>query len=232
MPTVLLISEDGETAQIWSYVLGRRSIDTVLLVTFDEESTERRPEHSHDLIMIDVHTRQMKVAHLIQRLRAETTVPILLLLPDDDETRILDAYDGGADEVILKPITPRRLLAKITAWMRRSWTVPASMLDSFQAGDLHLDTAHRQLVTASGKAIRLTSLEFRLLHLLMSHPGQVLESSLIIDRVWGASGGGDNTVLKNVVYRLRRKIEPDPSTPRYIQVVAGEGYMFIPSASP
>jgi two-component system, OmpR family, response regulator RegX3 len=115
--------------------------------------------------------------------------------------------------------------------MRRSWTVPASMLSSFQAGDFRLDPAQRQLVLQTGKVVKLTSLEFRLLHVLMSHPNQVLESSLLIDRVWGANSGGDSVLLKNVVYRLRRKIEPDPSQPRYIQSITGEGYVFIASPS-
>ncbi len=96
-------------------------------------------------------------------------------------------------------------------------------------GDLRLAPARREVITTTGSAVKLTNLEFRLLHLLMSHPGQVLGSNLIIDRVWGYTGGGDTVLLKNLVYCLRRKIEPDPSQPRYIQTVAGEGYSFQPN---
>jgi DNA-binding response OmpR family regulator len=223
----LLISDDLETAQVWRYILNQKGIEAILMNSADDDSTERRPEYAHDLIIIDSNASQINVIRLIGHLRTQATVPILLLLPKEDETLIVEGYEAGADEVIAKPISARLFMLKVKAWLRRSWTVPTSMLSSFQVGDLRLDPAHRQLMTQSGKAIKLTSLEFRLLHLVMSHPNQLLASSLIIDRVWGSAGGGDSTLLKNVVYRLRRKIEPDPSQPRYLQAVAGEGYIFI-----
>jgi DNA-binding response OmpR family regulator len=79
---------------------------------------------------------------------------------------------------------------------------------------------------AGGSAVKLTNLEFRLLHLLMAHPGQVLEAGVIIDRVWGYPDTGDSVLLKNLVYRLRQKVEPEPGEPRYIGTVAGVGYAF------
>jgi two-component system, OmpR family, response regulator RegX3 len=228
---VLLISDDLETAQIWGYILSQKGIDSSSVTPSEDDSTERRPEYAHDLMVVDAISPQMNVLQLIKRLRTESTIPILLLLPKEDERLFLEAYEIGADDVIAKPLSARLFLAKVNAWMRRSWTVPASMLSSFKAGDFRLDPAQRQLVLESGKVIKLTSLEFRLLHVLMSHPNQVLESSLLIDRVWGANSGGDSVLLKNVVYRLRRKIEPDPSQPRYIQSITGEGYVFIASPS-
>jgi DNA-binding response OmpR family regulator len=221
----LIISDDVETAQIWSYILGQKGIDVSLMTSADSDSTGKRPEYAHDVIIIDRNSSQMDVLRLTQLMRTEATVPLLLLLPEGDETITLEAYEAGVDEVIVKPIGARLFMAKVKAWLRRSWTVPTSMLNSFQVGDLRLDPAQRQLVTNRGTSIKLTSLEFRLLHLLMSHPNQVLESSLIVDRVWGSMGDGDTVVLKNLVYRLRRKIEPDPSQPRYIQAILGEGYI-------
>jgi two-component system, OmpR family, response regulator MtrA len=223
----LMISDELEAAQIWCYILKQKGIETSLVTPSDDDTTERRPEYGHDLILIDVNSAQMNVMRLIRQMRTETTVPILLLFPRDDDALALEAYEAGADDVIIKPINPRVFLAKVKAWLRRSWTIPASMLQSFQVGDFRLDPTQRNLTLASGTVIKLTSLEFRLLHLLMSRPNQTLESSLIVDRVWGANGGGDNTLLKNVVYRLRRKIEPDPSQPCYILSVSGEGYMFV-----
>jgi DNA-binding response OmpR family regulator len=225
---VLLISDDFETAKVWSFVLGQKGITAAITSPSDEDSTEHRlPDHLHDLILIDTHTQQMNVVSIIRRLRAETTVPIMLLLEDENESGVLDAYEAGADEVVVGAISPRLFQAKIGVWQRRSWTVPETLLDSFEAGDLRLDPSQRQLVKASGDPIKLTTLEFRLLHLLMSNPNHVMESSLIVARIWGANGGGDTTMLKNVVYRVRRKIEPDPSQPRYIQAIPGEGYLFV-----
>jgi len=113
------------------------------------------------------------------------------------------------------------------AWLRRSWVGSIEVLANLQVGDLLLDPAQRQLVAPPSQVIKLTNLEFRLLYLLMSHHGQVLETNVIIDRVWGSySDGGDSILLKNLVYRVRNKIELDPHQPRYILNVAGEGYMF------
>ena len=108
------------------------------------------------------------------------------------------------------------------------WTVTGEALETLQVGDLRLEPAKRQVITPEGKAVRLTNLEFRLLHLLMMNRGQVLESGVIVDRVWGYIGDTDRVPLKNVVYRLRRKIEPDPSRPRYICSVGGVGYTLRP----
>jgi two-component system response regulator RegX3 len=223
---VLLISDEPESAEVWGYILDHKGFETSLVTSNEEDSTERRPDHTHDVIIIDRNNGHMNTNRLIGHLRTEVTVPILLLLPSTDEALALEGYEAGADEVIPKPISPRLLLAKIKAWVSRSWTVPAAMLDILQVGDLRLDPAQRQLVNLDGTLIKLTSLEFRLLHLLMSHPGQILESNLIIERVWGADSRGDSTLLKNVVYRLRRKIEPDPAHPAYIQSLVGEGYVF------
>jgi DNA-binding response OmpR family regulator len=225
---VLLISDDLELGQVRSLMLKQRGLSTTIVTPSDEDSTERRlPEHSHDLIIIEAHRQQLNIMNTIHRLRTETTVPILLLTPHDDELGVLAAYEAGVDEVITLPIGPKIFQAKALAWQRRSWTVPTTMLDSLKVGILCLDPARRELVTDTGTVFKITTLEFRLLHLLMSHPNQVLDSTLIINRIWGNSGGGDNASLKNIVYRLRRKIEPDPANPRYIQVAPGEGYLFV-----
>ena len=224
---VLLVSDDPETRQVWGYALGQQKIEVVPAESVTG-ALDRWAEESFDLIVIDVHTPELDAIDICSRLRAEAINPILLFTPSRNEAHILEAYRAGVDECITKPIGPSLFLAKVRAWLRRSWTVPAEILDSLQVGDFRLDPARREVITATGSAVKLSNLEFRLLHLLMSHRGQVLVSDVIIDRVWGYAGAGDSTLLKNVVYRLRRKIEPDPSQPRYIQTVAGGGYTFQP----
>ena len=225
---VLLMSDDIETGQIWSYTLQQHGMETTLITLLDKDVVEPLPELGHDLIVIDVYSLQSDCAGLIRRLRQDITIPILLLGSSHDERYVLEVYEAGADEVIIKPISFKLFRAKINAWMRRSWTLPAAQSGSFEIGDLRLEPAQHQLIDASGTVIKLTGLEFRLLHLLMSHPGQVMESGLIIDRIWGAHGG-DTALLKNLVYRLRQKIEPDPGNPRYVQVMSREGYLFTAS---
>lgn len=223
---VLLVSDDLNMGRIWAYALNQTGLE-VTLARMVDDSLSRWEEGAYDLAIIDFHDSHRDGISLCQRLRAQAVNPIVLLTPRGDEDRVLEAYQAGADECVVKPISPCLFLAKVRVWLRRSWTVPARALDSFQVDGLRLDPVRREVVTTGGTAAKLTNLEFRLLHLLMCHRGQVLQSDLILDRVWGYFGGGDSAMLKNVVYRLRRKIEPDPGQPTYIQTVTGEGYAFL-----
>jgi DNA-binding response OmpR family regulator len=223
----LLVSDDAETGHTWAFALGQRGLE-VVLVDSAEDALHKWAAETFDLVIVDDHTLHLEGVDVCRRLRAEAVNPILLLTPSHNEADLLKAYEAGVDECIAKPISPPLFLAKVKAWLRRSWTLPAEALDNLRAGDLQLDPTRRELVTETGAVINLTNLEFRLLQLLMSHPGQVLESDLIVDRVWGYTGGGDSVLLKNLVYRLRRKIEPEPSEPRCIETVSGQGYTFHP----
>ncbi len=222
---ILVISDNAESGYLWGELLKARQYEITLALTV-QEAIQWRAEQASDLILVDSCDPTQDPNATIRALRGEATVPILLLLADYNDTRALEAYRAGVDECIAKPVEPRLFLAKVGAWLARAWQFPAEMLDSFQIGPLRLDTARRQLVAEDGTTIRLTNLELRLLYLLVAHAGQVLPTSVIIDRVWGYTGGGDNTLVKNVVYRLRRKIEPNPAEPRHILAVNGEGYMF------
>src|SRR3990170_3299389 len=212
---VLIVSDDSETAKIWAYSLRQKRLDVIVAGTA-EEATNRWAEDIPDLIVIDVNTPQLDGIDLCRNLRGESVVPILLLTPRNNEAHILEVYQAGVDECVPKPISPALFIAKVTAWLRRTWMMPAEALDTVKVSDLSLEPASRRVVTAAGESIKLTNLEFRLLHLLMSHPGWVFESEEIIQRVWGLHGNGNSTLLKNVVYRLRRKIDPDPNQPRWM----------------
>jgi DNA-binding response OmpR family regulator len=222
---VLVVSDDLITARTWAYLLSQKGLVSELAGTAGE-ALALWERDAFDLILIDVVTPALDDIDLCRQLRAMAINPILLLPLRADEAHLLRAYEAGADECILKPISPRLMLSKVLAWQRRAWTVPAEALDSLVAADVQLDPARRELVTAGDVSVKLTNLEFRLLHLLMSHPGRPLETNLIVERVWGYEGDGEGALLKNLVYRLRRKIEPDPSHPRYLHMVAGEGYGF------
>ncbi len=224
---VLLVSDDPEAGRIWAYVLGQRRLE-ITTVRSVEDALKRWAEGGFDLVVIDVYTCQLDGIGLCRRLRAEAIAPILLFTPRSDEAYILQAYRAGADECVAKPISPSLFLAKVNAWRRLSWAIAPDTLDGLKAGNLCLDPARREVKNGSGSAVRLTNLEFRLLYLLMSHRGRVLESEVIIDRVWGYTDCDESALLKNAVYRLRRKIEDDPGQPSYIQTVAGIGYVFEP----
>lgn len=224
---LLLVTDDPNTGQLWAYGLAQKGIK-VMVAGSAKESRAFRAKDTFDLIVIDMYTPKLDGVQLCRELRLEFVNPILLITYAGSEPALLEAYQAGADECIVKPLSPALFLAKVMAWLRRSWTMPVEALDSVQAGKFRLDSARRQLVKDEKTAIKLTNLEFRLLYLLMSHPGQVLNTDMIVNQVWGYAGSGDSALLKNVVYRLRRKTEPDPSQPTYLQTIAGEGYTFQP----
>jgi DNA-binding response OmpR family regulator len=111
--------------------------------------------------------------------------------------------------------------------LRRAGTIPVSVLPTLESNGLALDPSTRQVTRPDGESYQLTPLEFRLLYLLMTNRGQVIGSDLIVERVWGYSGSGNRDLVRGLVRRLRRKIDPDPHHPRYIETISGVGYRFI-----
>lgn len=222
---VLLISDDYTTARIWIHILNEMNIDTTLLSS-PGEAVQIWAETIPDLIVVDTYGREFDGVELVGQLREQGIVPIILLTAINNETHILEAYQAGVDECVTKPISPALFQVKVKAWLRRSWSMPAESLDVLEVGGLQLDPTRRQVTTDDQHVINLTNLEFRLLHLLMTHPGWVMSSEDIVMRVWGYHGNGDSNLLKNVIYRLRRKIDPDPGNPRYIHTETGLGYKF------
>jgi len=174
--------------------------------------------------VVDVYAPpQFNALDLCRRLRAETSNPILLIHFDWGEPRCLMTYEAGVDECIHKPLSPLLFLAKVQSWLRRSWTVPTEALEDLHAGRLRLNRRARQLTVQGRGSFRLSSLEYRLVHALMNRRGQVVGTDALIQLVWGHAGG-DAAMLKNLVYRLRTKIEPEIGDRHLIQTVPGHGY--------
>jgi DNA-binding response OmpR family regulator len=224
VPKVFVVCNQQDTAPVWGHILRQQGL-IVVPETSMEKAIDRWSTEMPDLVVIDLDVDHEERMQLYQKFRAVSVAPILLFLPTYHETEILEAYHIGVDDVVVKPVSPAIFLAKIFAWMRRSWTVPIDNLSLVKAGRHRLDPARRCLIDPAGVEIRLTNLEFRLLHLLMSRPGFVFSLEEIIESIWGGYGNGDQVLLKNVVYRLRKKIEVDPSHPMLLQTGQG-GYSF------
>lgn len=224
VPKIFVVCDQSDTAPVWGYILRQRELTVILEASLDK-AVDHWSVEMPDLVVIDVNVANQDPVALYKKFRAVSVAPILLLLPTPHETQILEAYAAGVDEVIVKPIGPAVFLAKIVAWARRSWTVPVDDLNHVKAGKHKLDPMKRCLIDANGVEIKLTNLEFRLLHLLMSRPTQLFSVEDIIQSIWGRFGNGDQVLLKNVVYRLRKKIEIDPSRPVLLRTWPG-GYSF------
>lgn len=226
---VLIVSDEPVTARVWGFSLNQVGFET-RLIGITEPVMDVWAEELPDLIIIEDFNAEVEELALCQELRGETVVPILYLTTKTDEAFLLEIYHLGVDECISFPISPRLFQAKVSAWLRRTSSMPLEVLEEIRVGGFHLNMASRRLVTACGEALRLTVLEARLLYLLMSQPGRIFETEQIVEKVWGYYGNGDSRLLKNVVYRLRRKLEPDPAQPQYLVTEGTSGYRFLPVA--
>jgi DNA-binding response OmpR family regulator len=224
VPKIFVVCDQSDTAAVWGYILRQQGLH-VILETSLKNALDRWSVESPDLVVIDSDDENGDPMKIYQEFRAVSVAPILLFFSTHYEKRILEAYAAGVDEVVVKPVSPAIFLAKILAWVRRSWTVPIDRLNLVRAGKHNLDPLRRCLIDTDGTEIRLTNLEFRLLHLLMSRPGCIFDLENIVQSIWGDYGTGDQILLKNVVYRLRKKIEKDPSHPVILQTWPG-GYSF------
>ncbi len=221
---VFIICDQSDTAPIWSYIIREKGL-TALLETSIERAFNRFADANPDLVIIDVNAPHADRVDLCRRLRSMSNSPILLFLPASNETEIIEAYQAGVDECVIKPISPAVFLAKILAWARRGQVSPAADPAATRTIALRLDPSHRSAMLPGGGEIKLTNLEFRLLRLLMSRPGYNFPNDEIIHSVWGSQGESDAALLKNVIYRLRKKMGADAGGPYSIQTWPG-GYSY------
>lgn len=223
---VLVVSNTQQTGPLLLSGLREMGLD-VLMESDPQNAIQRWSAEIPDLVVFDANVPEAQVLELIRNLRSEAAVPIILLTQVNTEDFLLAAYAAGADECIPRPISPSLFYAKVKVWLRRSWNVPADTLDTLRVGRFHLLPSDRTIILDNSNSIRLTNLELRLLYCLMSSAGQTLTIEDLNLRVWGYRDIADTTMLKNVVYRLRRKMENDHANPQIILNVPGVGYKFF-----
>lgn len=222
-PKVLIVSNQQTTGPLWVFSLQQQKLN-VALESFPANTLSRCEAESPDLIILDISMPEAQILELLRDLRAELLTPILLLAPARTEEFVIEAYKAGVDDCIPKPVSPSLFQAKVKVWLRRFGSVSADTLSPLKVGTLQLFPSERMVFLKNGSAIRLTNLELRLLFYLMNRPWQIVTIEELNQRVWGYTAEVDNTMLKNVVYRLRRKIEADPANPLIVQTVSGVGY--------
>ncbi|MBP2474373.1 DNA-binding response OmpR family regulator [Crossiella equi] len=218
---ILLAEDDPRQARLIRTYLERAGY--VVLVCGDGPTAlalarERRP----DLVVLDVMMPGLGGIDVCRVLRAESTVPILMLTARSADADLVLGLDVGADDYLTKPYSPTELTARVRALLRRAATAPAKAA-VVRVGELELDPV-RYEVRVAGEAVELTAKEFDILHLLAGDPGVPFSRTQILDRAFGA----DSYVLERTVdahvKNLRRKIEPDPAKPTYVRTVTGRGY--------
>nr|BBH94551.1 alkaline phosphatase synthesis transcriptional regulatory protein PhoP [Thermogemmatispora argillosa] len=222
---ILVADDDRDMVDILSYWLKGHGYEVVR--AFDgEQAIKRWRETLPDLVILDVEMPKIDGFEVCRQMRNETNSMVLILTAHDQEEDEIRGLELGADDYLRKPFSPRQLLARIKAILRRASNVRGSTNSStITVGPFSLD-AMRHEVVRDGVKIRLTPTESRLLHLLMTHTGQVLTTDMIIERVWGYDEAGDSGLVKTHIRHLRQKIEPNANQPRYITTVPGVGYTF------
>ena len=178
------------------------------------------------LVILDVMLPVVDGLDVCRWIRERSTVPIIMLTARGDEADRIVGLELGADDYVTKPFSPRELVARVKAVLRRGRD-EGPRDGTLRFGDLHIDPAARE-VLREGEALRLTAREFDLLHFMATHPRRVFGRDELMDRVWGYQTVKDTGTLTVHIRRLREKTEADPSNPRHLQTVWGVGYRFVP----
>ena len=182
-------------------------------------------EREYGMLILDVNLPKMNGTDLCRAVREERPLlPILMLTSNDQELQIVDGLANGADDYVTKPFRLAELLARIEALLRRT-TAINSPQQIVEVGQLRIDPS-KVKAWLGEKALELTRLEFDLLYLLSSKPGQTFSRSEILTNVWGVTTSGYQNAVNSTVLRLRRKIESDVNHPSYLLTVRGYGYRF------
>ncbi|HUJ02385.1 MAG TPA: response regulator [Rhizomicrobium sp.] len=183
-----------------------------------------------DLVVLDIMMPGEDGLSLCRSIRESSQIPVILLTARGEEVDRIIGLEMGADDYIPKPLSPRELIARIAAVLRRTQALPPRQKppesERIRFGDWTLDTGQRELIGADGMATPLSSGEFRLLTALLERPKMALSRNQLLDLTKGREAELFDRSIDNHVSRLRKKIEPDPKNPRYIKTVWGGGYMF------
>ena len=229
-PTILLVDDEDAVRKVLAFPLERDGYE-VIQAADGEEALQQFAQQPVDLVVLDIMLPRLDGLEVCKRLRATSTVPIIMLTARDDELDKVIGLELGADDYITKPFSPRELLARIRTVLRRTKSVALTEARhqerrAYRFADFELNLRTRRLKRGDGRSIELTNGEFNLLAALLAAPQRILTR----DQMLEASRVYDNEVYDRSidvqVLRLRRKIEENPSQPRYILTERGVGYLF------
>ena len=183
--------------------------------------------HPPDAVLLDLGLPDLDGVEVTRRLREWSAVPVVVLSARGREADKIEALDAGADDYVTKPFAIGELTARLRAALRRAANPPGESEAAVTTGPLTIDLARRR-VSLAGEDVRLTPIEYRLLATLARHPGRVLTHAALLREVWGPGSTTQHHYLRVFMAQLRRKLEPEPSRPRYLITEPGMGYRFQP----
>lgn len=223
---ILVVDDDLELLGLIGFAL-RQAGYLVIEANDGNKALETFDAELPDLVLLDVNLPGMNGFEVCRHIREKSATPIMILTVRSSEEDEVMGLDLGADDYLTKPFSPRSLLARVRALLRRG---EASQTESdlkehfIVTGDLTLDAENQSVTIRDSTPVRLTNLEYRLLQYLQVNAGRTISAERLTSHVWGYQGVGDKQALKQLIHRLRQKIEANPTDPQYVVTVAGIGY--------
>jgi len=217
--TILVVEDEQSIGSLVRTYLGREGFD-VVWVRSGEDALAELPRHPIRLVVLDIGLPGMDGFEVCRRVRARSTVPIIMLTARDEEADRVAGLESGADDYVPKPFSPRELAARVKAVLRR--TEPKARADVLTLGPVTVSRASRE-VRVDGREVELTAREFDLLSHLVENAGVVLSREALLDRVWGLAYPGETRTVDVHVGQLRRKL----GDPGLIRTVRGAGYKAV-----
>jgi len=225
--TILVVDDEEPIQELLRFNLEKEGY-VVCIATDGEEALKHVASHQPDLIVLDLMLPGMDGLEVCRRLRANPKfqqIPIIMLTAKGEEIDTVLGLELGADDYMTKPFSPRELLARIKARLRRPNSQEETESKIIIRGELRVDVTGFR-VHVRGEETELTPKEFELLRVLVAHPGRVYSREELLERIWGYEYDGDTRTVDVHVRHLRLKVEKDPSNPDYIETLRGIGYRF------
>ncbi|WP_026975348.1 response regulator transcription factor [Alicyclobacillus contaminans] len=228
MHRVLIVDDEPSIRQLVQYNLSQAGFDVMTAESGAQVLPLVREQHP-DLIVLDLMLPGLSGTEVCQQLRREgIDTPVIMLTAKDDEIDRILGLEMGADDYVTKPFSPRELVARIRAVLRRASSDGGRSEDGdiYQVGTIRVDVRQYE-VTVDGKPVDLTTREFELLAYLCRHVNRVLSRDQLLEHVWGYDFAGDTRIVDVHISHLREKIEQNPKSPEYIKTVRGIGYKLV-----
>ena len=221
---VLVVEDEDSFSDAISYLLRKEGFE-VAVCTTGPDALDTFDRTGADLVLLDLMLPGLPGSEVCRSLREKSNVPVIMLTAKDSEIDKVVGLELGADDYVTKPFSSRELVARMRAVLRRRGEPDDVAEAALESGPVRMDV-ERHVVTVAGDGVSLPLKEFELLEMFLRNAGRVLTRGQLIDRIWGADYVGDTKTLDVHVKRLRSKIEPEPSSPRFIVTVRGLGYKF------
>jgi two-component system KDP operon response regulator KdpE len=223
-PRILVVDDEPQFLRALATNLRGAGYDVETAATA-REALDAAGLHPPDAVVLDLLLPDGTGTEVTRELRAWSEAPIVVVSAVGDEPEKIAALDAGADDYVTKPFAMGELLARLRAALRRAGPSGDPVID---IGPIRIDL-ERQAVTVEGRLVHVTPHEYRILRLLALNPGKLLTHRAILREVWGPAYGAESNYLHVYVSQLRRKLEPDPSRPRYLLTEPGAGYRLVDS---